>query len=560
MLGWARPLLDQGEYDLSSESVEAFLSPGGRGRELRAELDRLYPSNPEILGWMPYWEKWYLAHRGALPVNSNPFYLLEPGAERLGVETAELAARAVCAILDFYGRIRAETLERDLWREHPLSMSQYGDILGVTRVPGQVQDVNIPSDSDWIAVICRGRLFRQRVLSPDGKILPGEGLARSFSTILEKCLRGEPEKFPLPLLTCLPRTRWAELRKELLHHSPDAARAFEVMEKSLFVLCLDPPETMNDEALSRGLLHGEPGNRWFDKSLQLVMLGEGRMGLNFEHSARDGTPMGRFVRSLCEGTQRGELTTGEAPGAEEVTPVSDPLLREAVEEARIFADRLFQGVHLNLVRFGNFGKDRIKELHVSPDGFLQTALFLAQDRAWGKCRSTFESVMLRTFHRGRTEGMRPFNGWTRKFLESMRTAGEQREEPARLLREALRVHSKRIALCMAGEGIDGQLGLLQAIAEGRIGQAPLESLPDLFKSPAWKVLQDIGISTSTTSGEGIEAAGYGPAVPDGLAVRYLQRSDHLILSVTGLAPGERNRQAFLEQLPGALADMERVLS
>ena len=113
---------------------------------------------------------------------------------------------------------------------------------------------------------------------------------------------------------------------------------------------------------------------------------------------------------------------------------------------------------------------------------------------------------------------------------------------------------------MNGEGIDGILGLLLAIAEGKAGNRPLDNLPSIYRSPAWIVLQDIAISTSTTSGEGIESAGYGPAQEDGLAVRYLQRSDHLILSVTGFSPIEGERNAFIEQLPFALRDMEQLLS
>lgn len=559
LLEWARPLLADVAFDKSRDVVQAFLAPGGAGQVLRAELDRLYPLDQSILEWMPYWEQWYLSHRAALPVNSNPFYLLAPRAENLGIDDSELVARAVVATLDFYRKCEEGILERDAWKGIPLSMSQYRKIVGITRVPGRERDENRRSDADWIAVICRGRLFRQRVLNSEGRPLPGEGLARSFGSILDRCYQGEPAPFPLAALTCIPRTRWAELREELYAGSSQVAWAIDVMERSLFVVCLDPPAAAGDEELSRALLHGVPGNRWFDKSLQLVALGKGRLGINFEHSARDGTPMGRFVRFLCDGIQEGSLASGEVPEAEEVTPSANPSLRIAVEEAREFADRLFSGTHLNLLNFGHFGKERIKQLGVSPDGFLQTALFLAQDRAWGRCRSVFESVMLRPFRGGRTEGMRPFNGWTRKFIDAMTENGVAVGERSGFLRQALQAHGDRISLCMRGDGVDGQLGLLLAIAEGRVGNRLLDSVPALFHCPAWEILQDIGVTTSTTSGEDIEAAGYGPALTDGLAVRYLQRPDHISLSITGLDPGEAGRMAFMDHLPGALSDMEELL-
>lgn len=547
------------EFELSREAVESFLVPKGEGAVLGDELARLYPSDPGVLEWMPYWQKWYLSHRAALPVNCNPFYLLSPKAEDLEIDQAGLAARGVSAILAFYREVKESGLPQDLWKGTPLSMSQYRDIVGITRIPGKDMDENVRSDTDWIAVICRGRLFRQKVLDRKGIPFPGEGLAKSFAAILDICRQGEPEPFPLAALTCLPRPRWAQLRKNLCSASCGVTRAVDVMEGSLFVVCLDPPQALDEEGLSQGLLHGVPGNRWFDKSIQLVVLGEGRMGINFEHSARDGTPMGRFVRLLCEKTEQCDLVPGSAPSPEEVTPQPDDALQAAVEEARNSAEKIFSRTHLSLLRFEDFGKGRIKALGVSPDGFLQTALFLAQDRAWGRCRSVFESVMLRTFRAGRTEGMRPFNRETGKFIEAMKDGSVNRKERAGLLRRALEFHGDRIALCMRGHGVEGHLGLLMAISRGQVGDCPLQSIPGLFRCPAWKVLQDIGITTSTTSGEGIEAAGYGPALEDGLAVRYLQRSDHLLLSVTGFDPGEAGRRGFLNHLPDALIDMERLL-
>ena len=558
LLKWSKPLLSDNEFGESLKAAQNFLKPGKEGQILRAELDDLYPSDPEVLKWMPYWEKWYLSHRASLPVQSNPFYLLDPRGEELGIGNAELAARAVQTILKFFQKVGSGLLEPDLWKGQPLSMDQYEDIIGMTRIPGKVIDRNIRNRTDWITVICNGHIFRQRVLNDNGEIFPGEGLERSFASILN--ISSEPEQFPLAALTCLPRTEWACLRKSLIRNSPSVARAIETVEKSLFVLCLDRCGLMNDEDLSRDILYGDPGNRWFDKSLQLIVSENGRIGINFEHSRRDGTPMGRFVRHICNGTRQDGLVSGEAPVAEEVTPVAGSELKDTVTYAKREAFRLFSKTCFSLLRFNDFGKDRIKELGVSPDGFLQTALFLAQKRAWGSVRSAFESVMLRQFQQGRTEGMRPFNEGTKQFLQLMEKQGSSCSECAEVLRRALNLHKNRISQCMNGEGIDGILGLRLAIGEGKVGNRPLDNLPSIYMSPAWMALQDIAISTSTTSGEGIESAGYGPVQEDGLAVRYLQRPDHLILSVTGFSSFESARKDFIEQLPAALRDMEQILS
>ena len=428
LLKWSKPLLSDNEFGESLKAAKSFLKPGREGQILRAELDDLYPSDPEVLKWMPYWEKWYLSHRASLPVQSNPFYLLDPRGEELGIGNTELAARAVQTILKFYKDIQKGEMGPDCWKGLPLSMEQYEDIIGMTRIPGKDIDRNIRNRTDWITVICNGHIFRQRVLDDNGEIFPGEGLERSFASILN--ISSEPEPFPLAALTCLPRTKWASLRKSLIRNSPSVARAIETVEKSLFVLCLDRCGSMNDEDLSRDILYGDPGNRWFDKSLQLIVPGNGRIGINFEHSRRDGTPMGRFVRHICNGTRQDGLVSGEAPVAEEVTPVAGSELKETVTYAKREASQLFSKTCFSLLRFNDFGKDRIKELGVSPDGFLQTALFLAQKRAWGSVRSAFESVMLRQFQQGRTEGMRPFNEGTKQFLQLIEEQGNSRSECA----------------------------------------------------------------------------------------------------------------------------------
>ena len=556
MLKWAHPLLSEKMYQRSLRTAEKFIQPGGDGERLKEELDRLYPSDPEILKWIPYWESSYLAARQPLPVNSNPFYLFEPDGEKLGMDNAETAAQAVVAALGFYKMVRNGTLEPDSCKGASLSMEQYSDIFGVTRIPGDPTDHNVRNDSNWIAVMCGGRVFRQVVLNSNGDPLPEQGLARSFRTLIDSS-GNEEDCIPLASLTSQPRQKWSRIRTKLLAESGDSARTIKMVEASLFVLCLDRPESLAIEQIAKNLLCGDPGNRWFDKSFQIIVLGKGRLGMNFEHSQRDGTVMGRFAKYISDGIMRQNQASGQVPQAEDFTPQGDNSLRKMVEDAKTTASDAFGNVRLDIIRFDEFGKERIKQLGASPDGFLQTALFLAQMRAWGKVRSTFESVMLRQFRRGRTEGTRPFNSGTMDFLRLMK---EGHSAASEALHNAIKIHKARIGSCMAGNGVDGPMGLMKAVADGLIGDRPCKGQPEIFESPAWKALQDIAITTSTTTGKGIAAAGYGPTQDDGLSLRYLQRRDHLVLSVIGLDSFEDNRKSFIEQLPGALTDMESILS
>lgn len=553
LLEWARPLLSADLYRESMRAIEGFLSSRGEGHLLQGELDRIYPEQRDVLKWMPYWENWYLSNRHSLPANCNPFYVLEIEGENLKVDNAELSAMAVEAALKFHLKIKRGDLEPDRWNGRLLSMEQYDLIFGVTRIPGKDMDRNLKSDTDYIAVLCNGHIFLQKVLDGEN-IVPSEGLARNFRIIMEQS--GQPARVPLSALTSLPRSKWAEIRDKLIQ-CKEVARAIEAIEKSLFVLCLDEPREMTLEELSLSVLLGSPESRWFDKSLQVVVLGKGRIGINFEHSQRDGTPMGRFVKFLSEEIATLKLKTGAAPSPTEVAIPDRDYVKDISLKAQKEAEKAFSKLKLNVINFKDFGKEEIKRLKLGPDGFVQTALFLSQKRAWGHVKTTFESVMLRQFRKGRTEGMRPFNSWTKTFLGLVDDPSASDRARNAAMVKAIKAHSFRARLCMDGKGLEGHLGLLEAIAEGKAGGRALAEKPKLYECPAWKVLQDIGITSSTTTGEGLVSAGYGPAREDGIAVRYIKRPDCLVFCVTSLDDFDDSRRRFIEKLPKALKDMHR---
>lgn len=72
----------------------------------------------------------------------------------------------------------------------------------------------------------------------------------------------------------------------------------DAITKSLFVVCLDqaiPVADPNDDFNMAGLqlIHGggskqNTGNRWFNKTLQLIVNRNGINGINYEHSPAEG--------------------------------------------------------------------------------------------------------------------------------------------------------------------------------------------------------------------------------------------------------------------------------
>lgn len=89
--------------------------------------------------------------------------------------------------------------------------------------------------------------------------------------------------------TGLDRTTWARIRSSLLSCSPINTRALDLIESSLFVLCLDDTIAAAVEDECKQFLVAPAGvhNRWFDK-LCLIVDPRGYAGCSFEHSGFDG--------------------------------------------------------------------------------------------------------------------------------------------------------------------------------------------------------------------------------------------------------------------------------
>lgn len=69
-------------------------------------------------------------------------------------------------------------------------------------------------------------------------------------------------------------------------------------------------------------------------------------------------------------------------------------------------DQLSQDLRLTVCIFDQYGKDQIKQMGVSPDGFVQLAMQLAHFRLHGYLVSTYESATVRKFQFGRVDNIR----------------------------------------------------------------------------------------------------------------------------------------------------------
>lgn len=76
--------------------------------------------------------------------------------------------------------------------------------------------------------------------------------------------------------------------------------SIDVVTKALFIVCLDDaaPNDAHDDfnVCGHQLIHGggskqNSGNRWFNKTLQVIVNRNGMNGINYEHSPAEGQPV-----------------------------------------------------------------------------------------------------------------------------------------------------------------------------------------------------------------------------------------------------------------------------
>ena len=104
-----------------------------------------------------------------------------------------------------------------------------------------------------------------------------------------------PVQFPLASLTAERRDVWARLRKQL--QAQGHGSALSLIESALFCLCLDHQDLKKD---NKKMFFGSGGDRWFDKSIQIIVGKDGVARFQVEHSWCDAVIFMYMLNSITE--------------------------------------------------------------------------------------------------------------------------------------------------------------------------------------------------------------------------------------------------------------------
>ncbi|BFZ55598.1 carnitine O-acetyltransferase yat1 [Savitreella phatthalungensis] len=616
-----RPFQDDREWSSTQQAAQEFLQK--EGPVLQDRLKRYAADKVSYIE--QFWFDSYLNYDNPVVLNLNPFFLLEDDPTPARANQVTRAASLTISSLCFLRCLRRQELKPDMIRGAPLDMSQYRRLFGTARIPtAHGCEMRTDDKASHIVVLCRSQFYWFDVLDSNSDIIISEkDLAENFSAIIEDAHatpRAEAAKSAIGVLTSESRSVWADLRHQIASGPPgdNNRECLEIIDKALFVVCLDDTEPSDRAEVSENMLCGSYDiatgvqigtctNRWYDK-LQLIICRNGSAGVNFEHTGVDGHTVLRFVSDIYTDTIMRFAKTIN-PAAPDLWPSTspDPAKRDPESfgdvdstphklEWRLNSDltigirfaetRLSDLILQNEVKvleYSGYGSNLIKQAGFSPDAFVQMAFQAAYYGLYGRIQSVYEPAMTKAFLHGRTEAIRSMtqesSNFVKRFCEDVRP---QIKYDA--LQKACKRHTSITRECSAGQGQDRHLYALfkmweQQQAEEKaqrrendhISNGPTGSLrprsaspggesavdmPALFADCGWDRLNNTILSTSNCGNPALRMFGFGPTSLDGFGIGYIIKENSISICA---ASKHRQTQRYLDTLAAYFLEIRVLL-
>ncbi|KAI3652212.1 hypothetical protein MP228_003515 [Amoeboaphelidium protococcarum] len=547
--------------------------------------------------WLDKWwlDLAYLSWREPLIVNSNWFLAMkehpqhpqnlkhysQPPVQEGRFTSFQIhrAAGFITNALNMKEAIDNRSIEAELMgrKKIPLCMNQYRLMFGMTRVPLDGCDTDVCSSRFTTVQSGAARhitvLVKDHVYHLDCYIdTPGgSGVQRLSISALEKLLwdivsdaQSEQVKYPVGILTADQRDNWAQAHKHLLNISKVNKDSFENVRDSLFCIALDDVSVPTNDFSSlysntaHGLLrscdslYGYGRNRWFDKTLTVIVMSDGSAGINGEHSPCDALIPSRFIDWLVENEPARDVNGAISDLSVVYDRSRRPNLRSLWSRLQWQLDDTMKNVYIpraintanhvggnsdaGVLIFTDFGGKHLKSVigKISPDAFIQMCLQLAfykasqqiGGKAEGEWCAVYETASTRQFLKGRTECIRSCSVDSVNFLKLMVNKNASFQQKYDALQKAGVSHTRYTIEAMSGQGVDRHiLGLKVAYSlptlAGENMKLDSANRHPLFSHPAMLESTRFRLSTSSlSSGVNYNGTGFGTVEPDGYGINY----------------------------------------
>jgi carnitine O-acetyltransferase len=579
----ALPLAESKDEQKALEKAVAKFPEQAKQLQERLLKKASDPANQES-SWLQHW--WntlgYLQVRDSVVINVSYYFHFADDPTLAGNSTSTVQIRRAASILYAVGQYRnqvasgaltPETLGR---KKIPLCMTAYKYMFHACRIPHLEQDsyrIYDPSVYKHAVVACRGRFYKIPLIDETtGSVLSVSALEDHLETIAKLADGHEGSGPGLGFLTGDNRDVWATARNALLE-LPGMQDALEVLESGSVLLNLD---TVNDLEAGRSPVNraqcgrqflygnGNAANRWFDKSVQLIVCPNGKAGLLGEHSMMDGMPVIGLANHIVNTSYGHAKEESESTNSVETYgSVSDifggivltPQISEMIETSKDNFKEWTKGKHeLDVQSFRGYGSDFMKKSGFSPDAYAQMAMQVATARLFGKQAGTYEATQVRVFRHGRTETTRTVSPASAAFVRSLLEPSDlTAADKIALLKGACQTHAKYIGNAAKGMGVDRHFLGLSLLAEQG------EAMPDLYSDPVFVRSKTWRVSTSNLTHPKFENWGYGEVVPDGVGLSYSVHKNHLVFGITALREHGGWPERLSQYLEDALVEMKLLI-
>ncbi|MEN8220307.1 MAG: choline/carnitine O-acyltransferase [Pseudomonadota bacterium] len=544
------PLLNETDLARTKEQVKIFQQQ--IGPQLQQQLETIAASTQTSYIYN-FLHNRLLEHQSSL-FHQNFSSVLMLDSSNNNVPFAKFVAGWIVSLLRFYLKIKqGEFAPNDDVRRKPFGIHEYLKFFGQTRIPGvECDTLQQASASKHIVVIRRNVFYLLTLLNSD--VLPNiADIAQQINWILEQSVTGEPA---IGLLTSMNRERWMRLRSHLVAYDSKNSSTLDIIDNALFVVCLDESIPPHIEATTKNALYSDGGNRWFDKSLQLIFTPDNQLALNIEHAELDGYPTLRFFADVNQYYQQLEdEQTTTFPG---IYPkplqwnLSDEILK-TIKQAEENAKNLIDNYEMRVLEIKEFGRRFIAKQQLHADALVQLSLQLTYFRLYGKMVSSYEPIAMGHFRYGRVEGIRSV---TAESLQLMKTLTENipNNNKWQALKKANDTHVSLLANIMNGKtGGDRYLFALHSLAR----QQGIK--PDIFMDKVYReIFSKSPLSTTSLPNLSLDCLiNFHPEVADGYAIFYSIKPDKIYFTITSQ---QQEIDKFVDLLKLSLSELVNLKS
>lgn len=299
------------------------------------------------------------------------------------------------------------------------------------------------------------------------------------------------------------------------------------IEAAAFVVCLDDAKPVEPEDRFRQFLFGDGSNRWYDKTLQIVICDNSVSASVYEHAAVDGfsvKPLQDFINSAILEYERPLHSKLTDPGLRSIcapTPISLTTTMAIDNRILQFSQR-FQDPFLHSsfasVEIANFGNDFFFTHKCPVQSGIQLTIQLASRRFFGSSLPAHETVAMASFRKGRVEVHHIIQPAVAEFLIAASEQITARSKLRAMAFEAAKAHTKSLSRASIGHGFSNHLLALEWIT--RAG----DSTPTLFESPIYARMKPGKLITSSFK-SGWEEGGFVYPVLGGIFVYFEVKND-----------------------------------